>query len=202
MQDINFLISKGEKLGIIGSSGAGKSTLVDIIVGLLPLERGRLLINKMDSREIIHRDWMKQIGYVSQFPFFFEGTITENIIFGQSSKEIDYEKLQRVSKQTAMDFVDELPDGLNSILGERGVRLSGGQIQRIAIARALYREPSIIIFDEATSALDTNTEKAIMDTIYNIGGEVIMVIIAHRLTTVEHCTKILWVERGKLKKIW
>ena len=199
LQNITFSVSKGEKLGVIGSSGAGKSTLVDIMVGLLPPEKGVLSINDMATNQIDHASWAKQIGYVAQAPFFFEGTIAENIAFGQHSTDFNYEKLQQVSTQAAMDFMTGLEGDIHAPLGERGFQLSGGQIQRIAIARALYRNPSMIIFDEATSALDSKTEGAIMDTIYNLDDDIVIVIIAHRLTSLDRCTKILWLEEGSVR---
>jgi ABC-type multidrug transport system fused ATPase/permease subunit len=195
LSGVNFSLTKGESLGIVGHSGAGKSTLVDILCGLLKPSSGDI---RIDGHSRTGLDI--KIGYVSQAPYVFDGTLAENIAFNFNSLEIDYELVKEVCGLASIDFLDDLPLGLDSEIGERGARLSGGQIQRVAIARALYRKPDLLILDEATSALDTKTEKEIQATIENLRGRISMVIVAHRLTTIERCDKILWLDHGKVRQ--
>lgn len=190
LEKLNFTIKKGQSIALIGTSGAGKSTLADIILGLLVPQQGSIY---MDSEDIatIPDKWSRIIGYVPQSVFLSDASIRENIAFGVPAKAIDDRKMQEaVEKAKLEEFVKALPEGLDAFVGDRGVRLSGGQRQRIAIARALYRNPEILVLDEATSALDNDTESAIMSAIDSLQGEVTMIIVAHRLTTVKNCDLI------------
>jgi len=202
INNFSLSIKKGEVIGIIGASGAGKSTFVDIITGLLVPTKGNILIddlllNTYDLRVI----WMTKLGYVPQTPYIFDGTIAENVAFEIDNKSIDRKHVIKCCRMAAMDdFLHDLPLGVNSQIGERGVRLSGGQRQRVSIARALYQKPELLIFDEATSALDHKNEKAIQDTIYSLRGKQTMIIVAHRLTTVESCDIIYEFDNGELKR--
>ena len=143
--------------------------------------------------------WMRGIGYVPQNPFLLNGSLAENIAFSQWGEEIDRDRVRECCRMAAMDFLDDLENGIDTIIGERGVRLSGGQLQRVSIARALYNHPQVIIFDEATSALDTATEQAIQQTIESLRSHMTVIIIAHRLTTVEKCDWLYWVEKGHIQ---
>jgi ATP-binding cassette, subfamily B, bacterial PglK len=201
LADINIRIQKGETIGIIGPSGSGKSTLVDLMTGLLKPVKGRILIDGMELNHENVRAWRKKMGYVSQSPFIFDGTLAENVAFGTRTKDIDREQVIKCCSMAYMDeFLIDLPQGIDTEIGERGIRLSGGQRQRVAIARALYHSPSVMIFDEATSSLDTKSEAEIKKTIYSLRDEKTLIIIAHRLTTVEDCNCIFWLENGRIKK--
>ena len=182
----------------MGGSGAGKTTLVDLLLGLLPPTGGSINCNGVS----IHNDlcqWQQRIGYVQQVIFLMDATIKENIAYGVAIDQIDLNRLEIVVKMAKLqNWIDELEDGVDSIVGERGVRISGGQRQRIGIARALYHNPEILILDEATSALDNNTEKRIMDDIYAMHGERTIIMIAHRLDTIRQCDRILVIEGGKI----
>ena len=196
--NVSLQIKKGESVGIVGTSGAGKSTLVDVILGLLPPTSGRILIDDVDAHSGL-RSWQDHIGYVPQHIFLSDETLRRNIAFGVPEDEINNAKIDRAIIQAQLnEFVDSMPDGVNTIVGERGVRLSGGQRQRIGIARALYHNPSVLVLDEASSALDTKTETALMEEIYALQGERTLIIIAHRLSTIEKCDKIFRLEKGKL----
>ena len=196
--DVSLHINKGESVGIVGTSGAGKSTLVDVILGLLPPKSGRILIDDVDAYDGL-RLWQDHIGYVPQHIFLSDETLRRNIAFGVPEGEINNTEINRAIRQAQLsEFVDSLADGINTIVGERGVRLSGGQRQRIGIARALYNNPSVLVLDEASSALDTNTETALMEEIYAMQGERTLIIIAHRLSTIEKCDRIFRLEKGVL----
>lgn len=202
LANLDFEIQKGSTIGIIGVSGAGKSTLVDILIGLLLPTSGNVKIDDKILDTAQKRAWMCKIGYVSQTPYICMGTLAENVAFGYQDKEIDRERVLECCKMAAMDdFLWNLPKGVDTPIGERGVRLSGGQRQRVAIARALYHGPEVMIFDEATSSLDTKSEKAIQKTMYSFKGKQTLIIIAHRLSTVEDCDKLIWLEKGAIKKI-
>ena len=201
LQDIDLVFEKGQTVGIIGASGAGKSTLVDIILGLLHPTNGRILI---DERELVGEltiGWRSMMSCVSQSPFICDGTLAENVAFGLQEKEIDRDWVLECCRMSAMDFLEDLPRGIDTFVGERGIRLSGGQRQRVSIARALYRRPEVIVFDEATSALDSRNEKAIQETIYDLRGKLTLVIVAHRLSTVKNCDLLVCIDKGKLVKI-
>lgn len=194
LQGASMTIRKGEAIGIVGASGAGKTTAVDIIMGLLHPEEGGIYIDGISIQDGLH-DWLQQIGYIPQMIFMLDGTIKENVAFGIDDNEVSEEQVWRALKEASLDgFVKTLPEGIRTEIGERGIRLSGGQRQRIGIARALYQNPEILVFDEATSALDHETEASIMESINSLQGQKTMIIIAHRLTTIENCDHIYRVE--------
>ena len=197
--NISIQIKKGSSIGLIGKSGSGKSTFADILLGLLSPEKGEILIdNKINIKEHLE-SWRSKIGYVGQNIYLTDNSILENVAFGIPAEEIELDQVINVLKLAQIfDFINDLPDGLNTIVGERGVRLSGGQKQRIGIARALYNNPEILILDEATSALDNETEKDFMNSVYNIKGLITLVIIAHRLSTIEKCDFVYELNNGKV----
>lgn len=200
LSDASMTIRRGESVGIVGPSGAGKTTSVDIILGLLDPQEGHVLVDGVDIKNGLPV-WLSQIGYIPQMIFMLDDTIRANVAFGVSEREIDDEHVWCALREAALEeFVRSLPEGLDTQIGERGVRLSGGQRQRIGIARALYQNPEILIFDEATSALDNETESAIMESIHSLHGTKTMIIIAHRLTTIEACDHIFCVEQGKIRQ--
>ena len=186
----NMTVKKGQSVGIMGPSGAGKSTIVDILLGLLHVQSGEILC---DGSNIFsnYESWLAQIGYIPQSIYLVDESIRENIAFGIDEDQIDDDRIWEVMEEAQLaDFVKSLPEGLDTKIGDRGVRLSGGQRQRIGIARALYHDPEILVFDEATSALDNETEAAVMEAINSFQGRKTMVIIAHRLNTIEKCDVI------------
>lgn len=198
LDDASIKIEKGQSVGIVGVSGAGKTTVVDILLGLLKPYKGQVLIDDTDICADLS-GWISQIGYIPQSIFILDGSIRQNIAFGVETDCIDDAAVWKSIKEAALfDFVENLPDGLDTELGERGVRLSGGQRQRIGIARALYTNPTILFFDEATSALDNETENAIMESINHLQRMKTIVIIAHRISTLAGCDKIYRVEEGKI----
>jgi ABC-type multidrug transport system fused ATPase/permease subunit len=196
----DMTVRKGQSVGLMGPSGAGKSTIVDILLGLLHVQSGEILC---DGSNIFsnYESWLAQIGYIPQSIYLVDESIRENIAFGIDASEIDDERIWEVMEEAQLaDFVRTLPDGLDTTIGDRGVRLSGGQRQRIGIARALYHNPEILVFDEATSALDNETEAAVMEAINSFHGRKTMVIIAHRLNTIENCDVIYEVKDEKIKE--
>jgi len=198
LNKINFSINKGDSIGIIGESGAGKSTLVDIILGLFSPSSGVIQVDDRNIQSNL-KGWQKNIGYVPQTCYLIDDSIRNNIAFGIPDANIDENAILKAIKAANLfEFISKLDDGLNTHVGERGVRLSGGQRQRIAIARALYNDPEILILDEATSALDTNTEREVMQSINNLQGVKTLIIIAHRLSTIEKCNKIIQLKDGYL----
>lgn len=197
LENLNMEIIAGEAIGLIGESGAGKTTLADVILGLFKPQFGEITV---DGKDIYNADtnWHKLIGYVPQNVFLVDDTVRNNILFGVDEKDIDENRVWRAVEQAQLkEMVEKLPQGLDTVLGERGVKISGGQRQRIAIARALYYDPEILVLDEATSALDNETENAIMESINTLQGEKTLIIVAHRLTTIEKCDKIFEVKNGK-----
>lgn len=198
IQDLCCSIQKGQSVGIMGASGSGKSTLIDIILGLLPPNQGQILVDGVDIQSDL-RHWQNQIGYVSQTIFLTDDSIRRNVAFGIADELID-----DIAVRQAIDFaqlehvVECLPEGLETVIGERGVRLSGGQRQRIGIARALYHNPSVLVLDEATSALDTETETDIMHAINGLRGQKTLIIVAHRLSTIASCDWLLKLHEGRL----
>lgn len=187
----------GKSVGIVGTSGAGKSTVVDILLGLLKMQGGEVLADGQNV-EAHYRSWLKNIGYIPQMIFMLDDTIRNNVAFGVAEDKIDEKRVWEVLKEAQLDeFIKSLPEGLDTGIGERGIRLSGGQRQRIGIARALYNNPEVLILDEATSALDNDTEAAIMESINRLHGKKTLVIIAHRLQTIEKCDIVYRVENGK-----
>lgn len=200
LQDANMIIPAGSSVGIVGASGAGKTTAVDILLGLLKPQRGQIFADGVDVAENYH-EWLAQIGYIPQVIFMLDDTIRSNIAFGiQADRQSDELVWKALEEAQLADFVRSLPDGLETRIGERGIRLSGGQRQRIGIARALYGNPQLLIFDEATSALDNETESAIMESINALRGKKTMIIIAHRLTTIEECDIVYRVADGGIER--
>lgn len=198
LNGVSITIRKGESVGFIGSSGSGKSTLVDIVLGLLPPDAGQVVVDGHDIQQCL-RHWQDQIGYVPQSIFLIDDTLRRNVAFGLSDDCIDDAHVQHAIQAAQLEeFVASLPDGLETIVGERGIRLSGGQRQRIGIARALYHDPSVLVLDEATSALDTLTERDVMQAITALHGTKTILIVAHRLSTVEQCDRLYRMEQGKV----
>lgn len=188
----------GKSIGVVGASGAGKTTIIDILLGLLNLQTGQVLADDVDIKTQ-YREWLQNVGYIPQMIFLLDADIRKNVAFGVPEEEIDDERLWYALKEAQLDeFVKTLPEGVNTGIGERGIRLSGGQRQRIGIARALYNDPEVLILDEATSALDNDTEAAIMDSINRLHGKKTLIIIAHRLQTIEKCDMVFRVEEGSI----
>lgn len=196
--DIDLTILRGEKIGIAGPTGSGKSTLVDLLLGLLQPTSGRVVVDGEDIRDDI-RGWQQSVGYVPQTPFLLDETLRRNVAFGITDGRRDE---AAVVEAAALAQLEEVyrghPQGLDLEVGERGVRLSGGQRQRIAIARALYGRPDVLVFDEATSALDNTTEQLVSRAIHGLGGERTLIIVAHRLTTIRACDRIVFMKRGRI----
>ena len=201
LNDVSLKIPARKSIAFVGPSGAGKTTLADIILGIYTPDAGSILADGKDIREEMDA-WHRSIGYIPQTIYLIDDTIRANIAFGIPEKEIDDAKVWDALEQAKLaDFVREQPEGLDSNIGESGVKLSGGQRQRIGIARALYGDPELLIMDEATSALDNETESAVMDAIYHLSGKVTMIVIAHRLTTIKNCDEIYRIQSGKAAKI-
>ncbi|WP_228041216.1 ABC transporter ATP-binding protein [Nodosilinea sp. LEGE 07088] len=200
LSQISLTLKKGESIALIGKSGAGKTTLVDVLLGLLIPQSGDIKVDDFSVYENL-RSWQNLIGYIPQTIFLIDDTIERNIAFGVPDHLIDQHQLSKAIQLAQLSgLIDQLPDGIQTMVGEHGVRLSGGQRQRIGIARALYHEREILVLDEATSALDSETENLISQSIQQLSGTKTMIIIAHRLTTVEHCDRIYVMERGKIVK--
>ncbi len=203
LEDAHMEIPIGSAVGIVGTTGAGKSTIVDVFLGLLNLKEGEVLadgINVLAPDN--YRKWLKNVGYIPQTIFMLDDTILRNVAFGIPEKEIDMDRFWEVLKEAQLDeFVRSLPERENTGIGERGIRLSGGQRQRIGIARALYADPDILVMDEATSALDNDTEAAVMESINRLHGRKTLIIIAHRLQTIEKCDIVYRIEDRKAKRV-
>lgn len=198
LNDISLKINQGEMVGIIGRTGAGKSTLIDLILGLLTPSKGKIQINSIDINQNL-RHWQRQLGYVPQDIYLIDDSIKRNIAFGMKDENIEERKVKECLKSAQLiDFVNTLTDGVETYIGDRGIRLSGGQKQRIGIARALYNNPKILIMDEATSALDNETEENLIRDIVKLRKEKTLIIIAHRLTTLKNCDKLFLLDSGKL----
>ena len=201
LNGISFEIPLGKSIGFIGESGSGKSTLADVILGILTPTSGTVMYGNMD----VHRHplkWSKKLAYIPQSIFLCDDTIRNNVAFGIDKDKIDDEKVWKALREAQLEqFVKSQPDGLDSMVGERGVRISGGQRQRIGIARALYDNPEILVLDEATSALDTGTESAVMEAIDKLSGTMTLIIIAHRLTTIKNCDYVYKVENGNIYSV-
>ncbi|MDD6811876.1 MAG: ABC transporter ATP-binding protein [Lachnospiraceae bacterium] len=197
LDDADMEIPIGKSVGIVGTSGSGKTTIVNILLGLLRLQSGEILADGVEVREH-YKEWLKNIGYIPQTIFMIDSTIRRNVAFGYADEDIDDAKVWQALKEAQLDeFVRGLPDGLDTSIGERGIRLSGGQRQRIGIARALFEDPEVLVLDEATSALDNDTEAAIMESINRLHGKKTLIIIAHRLQTIEKCDMVYRIENGK-----
>lgn len=197
LKNINFEINSGRSIGIIGKSGSGKSTLIDIIMGLHQIEKNTIFFNNIDV-SLYKNSWKSIIGYVPQQIFITDDSIKNNIAFGIDEKFINEDKINLILKKLDLfDYVKNLKDGINTNIGERGSKISGGQLQRIGIARALYKNPKILIFDESTSSLDIPTEKEILKSIYKLGGDTTIILVSHRFETLERCDKIINIEDFK-----
>jgi ABC-type multidrug transport system fused ATPase/permease subunit len=198
LSNINLKINSGEAVGFVGQSGSGKSTLIDIMLGLLDPQSGSVSINGQ-SLEDVKQSWQKTIGYIPQTIFLMDDSLRRNIAIGISDNEIDEVAIREALKSAQLeDFVASLPEDLDTVVGERGVRLSGGQRQRIGIARALYHRPSVLVLDEATSSLDTETEHGVMQAVQALQGDKTVIIVAHRLSTVEYCDRLYRLDAGRI----
>lgn len=198
LHDVTFDIREGEAIGLVGGSGAGKSTLVDLLLGLLDPDSGEILVDGWPIKTV-RRQWQRLIGYVPQKIVLFDASIRENVAFGLPLSEIDEAQVWKVLELAQLaDTVREMPDGLDNVIGESGVQLSGGQRQRLGVARALYHDPRILMFDEATSALDNETEFKLTEVLESLRGNLTTITIAHRLSTVRRCDRLLYLEQGEL----
>jgi ABC-type multidrug transport system fused ATPase/permease subunit len=200
LKGINFKINRGESVGFVGRSGSGKTTLINIMLGFLKPTKGEVCIDDTTLSEDYLVSWRHLIGYVQQEVFLIDGTLAENIALGYG--DVDKERVMEVARRARLsELIAELPNGIDTLVGERGSRISGGQRQRIGIARALYSGAKVLFFDEATSSLDTETEKEITEAINNLsGGDLTMIIIAHRLSTLKYCDRIIEISNGELIK--
>lgn len=199
LNNLNFSIKKGYQVGFIGTTGSGKSTLLDLVMGLLDPTEGNFKVDDIVISSKNKRSWQRRVAHVPQSIYLSDTSVAQNIAFGVDHTDIDYERVKDAAKRAQVDTVIEaLPKQYNTFIGERGVRLSGGQRQRIGIARALYKNADVIIFDEATSALDSDTEEAVMNAINHLGGELTILIIAHRLSTLKKCNLIIKLENGNV----
>ncbi|SFC16876.1 ABC transporter transmembrane region [Butyrivibrio sp. YAB3001] len=197
LENASMEIPVGHSVGIVGTSGAGKTTIVDVMLGLLKPSGGKIYADGVDVMEN-YQGWLKNVGYIPQTIFMVDSTIRKNVAFGCADDEIDDNKVWQALKEASLDeFVKGLPEGLDTQIGERGIRLSGGQRQRIGIARALFEDPEVLVLDEATSALDNETEAAIMDSINKLHGKKTLIIIAHRLQTIEKCDMVYSIKEKK-----
>ena len=198
LDGLSLTIHKGESVGLVGPSGSGKSTLVDVLLGLLTPEAGQILVDGRDIQTDL-RAWQDQIGYVPQSIYLTDDTIRRNVAFGVADDQIDDAAVQRAIRAAHLeDVLASRPEGVNAVLGERGIRLSGGQRQRMGIARALYHDPAVLVLDEATSALDTATEQGVMQAVAALHGSKTIVVVAHRLSTIEHCDRFYRLEQGQM----
>jgi ATP-binding cassette subfamily C protein len=196
LRHVRLRVERGASVGIVGATGAGKSTLVDVVLGLLPPAAGRVLADGCDIATNV-RGWQMQIGYVAQHVSLIDDSLRRNIAFGFDADEIDEARVARAASEARLDdLIAALPEGLDARVGEHGIRLSGGERQRIAIARALYRDPAVLLFDEATSALDQATEREIVRAIDELRGERTVIVIAHRMSTVRGCDRIVVLDAG------
>jgi len=202
LNELNLTIPKGARVGFIGKTGSGKSTLLDIVMGLLLPNEGAMLVDGVAISTQNHRAWQANIAHVPQAIFLSDSTIAENIAFGVPANQIDQSRMRAAAEQAQIaQTIDTWDKQYETMVGERGVRLSGGQRQRIGIARALYKQANVIVFDEATSALDNETEQAVMQAIDSLGGELTILIVAHRLTTLKNCSQIVELDAGAVKRV-
>ncbi len=200
LEDVSFSIGARTSVGFVGRTGSGKSTAIDLLIGLLHPSAGQILVDGVALTAENARGWQRSLGYVSQQIYIMDGSVAENIAFGEQADDIDPAALEWAAKlASAHDFImTELPNGYATTVGERGVRLSGGQRQRIGIARALYRDPAVLVLDEATNALDGETERAIVDSLAGLRDKKTIIMVAHRLSTIQHCDSIILLENGRL----
>lgn len=202
VRGLNLQISKGARIGFVGVTGCGKSTTLDLFMGLLLPTSGQIVVDGLPLSGERLRAWQRTIAHVPQSIFLADTTLAENIAFGEPPEAIDMERVRRVARQAQIaEFIESGPEGYNALIGERGIRLSGGQCQRLGIARALYKKVAVLVFDEATSALDNATEQDVMDAIEGLGRDLTILIIAHRLSTVSRCDMIVQLENGKVASV-
>jgi ATP-binding cassette subfamily B protein len=199
LDGLNLVIVKGARVGFVGSTGSGKSTTLDLLMGLLMPTEGELLVDGQPISGIRVKAWQQTIAHVPQSIYLADTTLAENIAFGVPPDTIDLDRVRQAARQAQIaDFIESSPEGYQAYVGERGIRLSGGQRQRIGIARALYKQASVLVFDEATSALDNATEQSVMDAIEGLSSDLTILLIAHRLTTVRRCDTIVELEHGQV----
>lgn len=199
VHDLNLRVAKGARVGFVGITGCGKSTTLDLLMGLLQPTSGRIAVDGLPLHGERLRAWQRAIAHVPQSIFLSDTTLAENIAFGEPPEAIDMERVRQAARQSQIaEFIESNPQGYNTLIGERGIRLSGGQRQRLGIARALYKQATVLVFDEATSALDNTTERDVMDAIEGLGRELTILIIAHRLSTVSRCGMIVQLDQGKM----
>lgn len=203
LDDVSFEIKKGDKVGVIGKSGSGKTTLINLFLQFFEPSEGKIRVDGKELNASTQRAWRRHLGYVKQDIYLLDSTLKANIAFGIRDEDVDEKKLWEVIEKASLsEFVQELPEGIQTIVGERGAQLSGGQRQRIGIARALYSGAEVLLLDEATSALDTKTENEITESIYQLSDESLtLIVIAHRITTLKYCNKIIELDAGKVKGI-
>jgi ABC-type bacteriocin/lantibiotic exporter with double-glycine peptidase domain len=198
---VSLTIEKGDTIGIIGTSGAGKSTLIDLFLGLVVPSSGSIKVDGFDIIDNV-RGWQRNLGYVPQQIYLTDDTLRRNIAFGLQDSEISEVDVRRTLEQAQLlDFVKSIPDGLDTRVGERGVRLSGGQLQRVGIARALYTNPSILVLDEASSALDVKTEETLMESVNALAEFITLIIVTHRHSTLQNCNRVYTIEKGEIVDI-
>lgn len=199
LNGINLSIPKGARVGIVGSTGSGKSTLLDLLMGLMDPTQGQILVDGLPVGGACRRAWQRNIAHVPQSIYLADTSFAENIAFGVAREKIDMEKVRQAAEQARIaDFIESGPDGYHAVVGERGIRISGGERQRIGIARALYKQATVLVFDEATSALDNATERKVMDAIEGLNRDLTVAIVAHRITTVIHCDTIFEMAQGRI----
>lgn len=202
LRNIDLVIAKGEKIGLVGRTGGGKSTLLDLAMGLLDPTEGQILVDDVAIDDGNRANWQAQIAHVPQFIYLSDSSISANIAFGEPPDQIDHAQVRAAAVQAQIaDFIESLPQSYDTPVGERGIRISGGQRQRIGIARALYKRASILILDEATSALDDTTEKTVIDALSTPERSVTMLMIAHRVSTLARCDRLVEVENGRIVRI-
>ena len=204
LEGLDLQFQCGERIGLIGATGSGKSTTIDLIMGLLAPTTGKVLIDGVDLHDPLHPDrlfaWRSAIAHVPQSIYLADSTVAENIAFGVPAEQIDLKRVKNAAKQAQISsFIESTPNAYQEFVGERGVRLSGGQRQRIGIARALYKQASVLVFDEATSALDTDTEDAVMSAVDGLDKELTIVMVAHRLSTLQRCDRIVRLVNGRVE---
>ncbi len=198
LRHISLTVHKGQKVGFIGVSGSGKSTLIGLLTGLLTPTNGQICVDDQPLTPERRAGWMQGIGYVPQSTFLLNASIAQNVAFSHWGDPVDQERVETCCRMAAMNYINDLPEGIHTIIGERGIRLSGGQVQRLSIARALYNAPHTLLLDEATSALDGAAEQEIMQTIQQLDSTITVLIVAHRLSTVEQCDEIFWLRDGSI----
>jgi ATP-binding cassette subfamily B protein len=202
LRGIDLAVRKGERIGIVGRTGSGKSTMMDLMLGLLAPTGGQILVDGEPLDRELRSSWRAQVAHVPQSIYLSDDSLAANIAFGVRRDAIDMDRVRQAAAAAGIaDFIEGLAQGYETRCGERGVRLSGGQRQRIGIARALYKRATVLIFDEATSALDSDTEKSVIDAISGLGDELTLIMIAHRLTTLSGCDRIILLNQGRIERI-